>query len=61
MFEKYEELKSLINELEDDMLKSARGVKVASVRARKKLMIIKDKAADLRKDLLNEKKQKTGS
>ena len=47
VLEKWEEIKSLVEALEHDVAKNAKGVAAAGVRARKGLRELKKKAGDL--------------
>lgn len=48
----YEQLKRLIEEVEDDYRKAVGGNKAAGTRVRKQMQAIKDAAQDLRKKML---------
>ncbi len=56
VIEKWEELKVLVESLELDVHKNARGNKSAGTRARKGLRLLKNAAADLVKTSLEEGK-----
>lgn len=58
---KWNELKALVEELELDVVKNARGVAAAGVRARKGLRELKAKAADLVKTTVDLDKAKKAS
>jgi hypothetical protein len=47
VLDKWNELKALVNDIEPDVSKNARGVAAAGVRARKGLRDVKNKAAGL--------------
>lgn len=48
----YEQLKRLVEEVEDDYRKAVGGNKAAGTRVRKQMQAIKDAAQDLRKKML---------
>lgn len=52
MLETYEQLKNLINVVEDDIRKAAGGNKAAGTRVRKQMQDVKNAAQDLRKQVL---------
>lgn len=52
MLQAYEELKNLINSIEEDVRKAAGGNKAAGTRVRKQMQDIKNKAQDLRVKVL---------
>lgn len=52
MLQAYEELKNLVNQIDDDIRKAAGGNKAAGTRVRKQMQMIKDKAQDVRKQVL---------
>lgn len=52
MLEQYEQLKSLINVVEDDIRKAAGGNKAAGTRVRKQMQDVKNAAQELRKKVL---------
>lgn len=52
MLEQYEQLKSLINAVEDDIRKAAGGNKAAGTRVRKQMQDVKNAAQELRKKVL---------
>jgi hypothetical protein len=57
---KWAELKGLLEELESDVSKSAKGVKAASVRVRRGLRTLKAKASDVVKySVSKDKSEKT--
>lgn len=55
---KWADLKAAVAELDEDLSKSAKGVKAAGVRARRGLRTLKVKAADLVKYSVNKDKTK---
>ncbi len=52
MLEAYEQLKNLVNAVEDDIRKAAGGNKAAGTRVRKSMQDIKNCAQELRKQVL---------
>lgn len=52
MLESYEQLKSLIASIEDDVRKAAGGNKAAGTRVRKSMQDVKNAAQELRKKVL---------
>lgn len=52
MLETYEQLKNLINAVEDDIRKAAGGNKAAGTRVRKQMQDVKNAAQELRKQVL---------
>ncbi|MEM9415903.1 MAG: histone H1 [Planctomycetota bacterium] len=52
MLEQYEQLKSLIEGIEDDVRKAAGGNKAAGTRVRKHMQEVKNAAQELRKKVL---------
>ncbi len=57
MLQAYEELKNLINSIDDDIRKAAGGNKAAGTRVRKQMQDIKNKAQDLRKKVLEDREE----
>jgi hypothetical protein len=55
MLQAYEELKNLVNSIEDDVRKAAGGNKAAGTRVRKHMQDIKNKAQDLRVKVLEQR------
>ena len=58
LYTKWEEFKVLIESIEQDILKNAKGNKSAGVRARKGLRLIKTSASDIVKTSLANDKEK---
>ena len=52
MLESYEQLKNLVNAVEDDIRKAAGGNKAAGTRVRKQMQDVKNCAQELRKQVL---------
>lgn len=52
MLEQYEQLKNLVNVVEDDIRKAAGGNKAAGTRVRKQMQDVKNAAQELRKKVL---------
>ena len=52
MLETYEQLKNLVNAVEDDIRKAAGGNKAAGTRVRKHMQDVKNTAQELRKQVL---------
>jgi len=52
MLETYEQLKNLVNAVEDDIRKAAGGNKAAGTRVRKQMQEVKNAAQELRKQVL---------
>lgn len=52
MLETYEQLKNLVNTVEDDIRKAAGGNKAAGTRVRKQMQDVKNAAQELRKQVL---------
>ena len=52
MLQAYEELKTLVNSIDDDIKKAAGGNKAAGTRVRKQMQDIKNKAQEVRKEVL---------
>ncbi|MFK7789252.1 MAG: histone H1 [Phycisphaeraceae bacterium] len=52
MLETYEQLKNLVNAVEDDIRKAAGGNKAAGTRVRKQMQDVKNAAQELRKQVL---------
>ena len=52
MLEQYEQLKSLVHAVEDDVRKAAGGNKAAGTRVRKQMQDVKNAAQELRKKVL---------
>jgi hypothetical protein len=52
MLEQYEQLKSIVNAVEDDIRKAAGGNKAAGTRVRKQMQDVKNAAQELRKKVL---------
>jgi transcription initiation factor TFIID subunit TAF12 len=57
LFQKWEELKVLIESLENDILKNVKGNKSAGVRARKGLRLLKSNASEIVKVSLSNDKE----
>tara|TARA_B100000035_G_scaffold282712_1_gene264448 strand:+ start:292 stop:498 length:207 start_codon:yes stop_codon:yes gene_type:complete len=57
LFQKWEELKVLIESLENDILKNVKGNKSAGVRARKGLRLLKNNASEIVKVSLSNDKE----
>jgi len=53
MWETYEELKNLIDSIEDDVRKAAEGNKAAGTRVRKHMQDVKSTAQNLRQQVLD--------
>ena len=58
LYNKWEEFKVLIESIEQDILKNAKGNKSAGVRARKGLRLVKNTASDIVKTSLAHDKEK---
>lgn len=56
MEEKYQQLKSIIENISVDVEKLSRNNKSAGIRVRKAMLDIKNLASDIRKDILDAKK-----
>lgn len=52
MLDTYEQLKNLVNAVEDDIRKAAGGNKAAGTRVRKQMQDVKNAAQELRKQVL---------
>ena len=61
MQETYEQLKGLVDSLEDDILKASGGNKAAGTRVRKSMQDIKEAAQNVRKKILEVRSQEGGS
>jgi transcription initiation factor TFIID subunit TAF12 len=57
LFQKWEELKVLVESLENDILKNVNGNKSAGVRARKGLRLLKNNASEIVKVSLSNDKE----
>lgn len=55
MLQAYEELKNLVNSIDDDIRKAAGGNKAAGTRVRKQMQDIKNKAQDVRVKVLEQR------
>ena len=55
MLETYEQLKALIAEVEEDIMKAAGGNKAAGTRVRKMMQDVKNTAQELRKKVLEDR------
>lgn len=55
MLQAYEELKNLVNSIEEDVRKAAGGNKAAGTRVRKQMQDIKNKAQDVRVKVLEQR------
>lgn len=60
MLQAYEELKNLVNSIEEDVRKAAGGNKAAGTRVRKQMQDIKNKAQDLRVKVLEQREGENG-
>ena len=60
MLETYEQLKSLIASVEDDLRKAAGGNKAAGTRIRKQMQEVKNLAQELRKRVLEHREDEQG-
>ena len=60
MLQAYEELKALVNEIDDDVRKAAGGNKAAGTRVRKQMQDIKNKAQDVRVKVLENREVEGG-
>ena len=60
MLQAYEELKTLVNSIEEDVRKAAGGNKAAGTRVRKQMQDIKNKAQDLRVKVLEQREGENG-
>lgn len=58
ILEQWNEIKTLVESLESDLVKNASGNASAGVRARRGLRLLKTKSADLVKSTINEEKEK---
>ena len=57
----YEQLRTMVTEAEDDVKKAAGGNKAAGTRVRKKLQEVKSHATDMRKLVLENRGDESGS
>ena len=60
MLQAYEELKTLVNSIEEDIRKAAGGNKAAGTRVRKQMQDIKNKAQDVRVKVLETRETEGG-
>ncbi len=60
MLETYEQLKSVIASVEDDLRKAAGGNKAAGTRVRKQMQEVKNMAQELRKQVLEHREDEQG-
>ena len=60
MLQAYEELKNLVNSIEEDIRKAAGGNKAAGTRVRKQMQDIKNKAQDVRVKVLETRETEGG-
>jgi hypothetical protein len=61
MLEQYEQLKSMVASIEDDIRKAAGGNKAAGTRVRKGMQDIKNLAQELRKKVLESRESEQGA
>lgn len=60
MLEAYEQLKTLVSSVEDDLRKAAGGNKAAGTRVRKAMQDVKNSAQELRKKVLEHRESEGG-